>query len=156
MTKSNCVYQELSGLHKSETLWPIQLDVKLVEKSNGRWSLLQRELQGIRLSVDDTSKPHAILELHRDERTDYRFNLSSHDPKLFAVFENNEQVDLQPLVVTASQSVAAQYLDGDYVVVSKPMPLPVQAWMEAFIGRNGELLEQRRKKRKGAGRASGK
>ena len=47
-------------------------------------------------------------------------------------------------------------MDGDYLVLSNEMPLPVQAWIEAYIGRHGELLEVRRKKRKGAGRSSGK
>ncbi|EEY71299.1 hypothetical protein VHA_003158 [Grimontia hollisae CIP 101886] len=46
-------------------------------------------------------------------------------------------------------------MDGDYLVQSVPMPLTVQAWMEAFIGRHGELLEVRKKKRKGAGRSNG-
>lgn len=57
-------------------------------------------------------------------------------------------------MITASQSLIGQYMDGDYVVLSIGMPLPVQAWLEAFIGKNGELIEVRRKKRKGAGRAS--
>jgi hypothetical protein len=59
-------------------------------------------------------------------------------------------------LLTASQTVAGQYMDGDNQVLSCDMPLAVQAWMEAYIGRHGELLEVRRKKRKGAGRANGK
>ncbi|MGF1804438.1 DUF3305 domain-containing protein, partial [Aliivibrio sifiae] len=50
--------------------------------------------------------------------------------------------------------VIGQYMDGDYVVLSIGMPLPMQAWLEAYIGKHGELIEVRRKKRKGAGRAS--
>ncbi len=80
----------------------------------------------------------------------------SQQPKLFLVLDSVDNDDEPNIVaLTASQSVAGQYMDGDYLVLSKEMPLPVQAWMEAYIGRHGELLEQRRKKRKGAGRASG-
>lgn len=97
-----------------------------------------------------------LLQLHKDERTDYRFNLSSQQPKLFLVMDNVESGEKPAIqLLTASQSVAAQYMDGDNLVLSNDMPLAVQAWMEAFIGRHGELLEVRRKKRKGAGRANG-
>ncbi|MGL4708220.1 MAG: DUF3305 domain-containing protein, partial [Aeromonas veronii] len=34
-----------------------------------------------------------------------------------------------------------------------PLPEALQAWVEAFIGRHGELLEARRKGKKGKGRA---
>lgn len=57
-------------------------------------------------------------------------------------------------MITASQSMIGQYMDGDYLVLSTAMPLPMQAWLEAYIGKHGELLEVRKKKRKGAGRAS--
>ncbi|TVN11287.1 DUF3305 domain-containing protein, partial [Vibrio cholerae] len=49
----------------------------------------------------------------------------------------------------------SRYMDSDYLVLSADMPLPVQALMEAYIGRHGELLEIRRKKREGAGRSCG-
>ncbi len=143
-------------IEKNEHQWPIQIDLSVVEKQVGRWTSTQRELEGFQLEVLDNSKPHAILELYRDERTDYRFNLSSQNPMLFVVLDSHDELSLKPIVVTASQAVAGSFMDGDYLVLSKPIPLPIQAWMEAFIGRHGELLEVRRKKRKGAGRSSGK
>ncbi|CAH0525960.1 DUF3305 domain-containing protein [Vibrio hippocampi] len=140
---------------KNENQWPIQAQLVLVDKQVGRWQVQQRELQGFALASESSESAISLLELHRDERTDYRFNLSSSDPRLFVVLENHDDTQLTPLVVTASQTVAGSYLDGDYTVLSAPMPLPVQAWMEAFIGRHGELLEMRGKKRKkGAGRSS--
>ncbi|MCG9658475.1 DUF3305 domain-containing protein [Vibrio mediterranei] len=142
-------------VEKNEHQWPLQIALSIVEKQVGRWTTTQRELDGFKLEVTDISKPHATLELYRDERTDYRFNLSSQNPMLFVVLDSHEETCLTPIMVTASQAVAGSFMDGDYLVLSKPIPLPIQAWMEAFIGRHGELLEVRRKKRKGAGRSSG-
>ncbi|MDN3684795.1 DUF3305 domain-containing protein [Vibrio sinaloensis] len=144
-------------LEKNEQIWSIECDLVSHEISTGIWVTTQWQLAGFNLSPDKVNERVTALQLHRDERTDYRFNLSSQQPKLFLILDNVEE-DSQPNIVslTASQSVAGQYMDGDYLVLSNDMPLPVQAWMEAFIGRHGELLEQRRKKkRKGAGRASG-
>ncbi|OIQ26328.1 DUF3305 domain-containing protein [uncultured Vibrio sp.] len=154
-------------LTKSESLWPIHCDVSAQEVMSGRWTTTQWSLLGFKLSHSNAESEHqdsnqalmhcVALELFKDERTDYRFNLSSQQPKLFLVMENlDESVNQTIVTLTASQSVAGQYMDGDYLVLSHDMPLPVQAWMEAFIGRHGELIEQRRKKRRGAGRASGK
>lgn len=144
-------------IEKSEDLWPIEYQLVAHEITTGIWTTTQWQLTGFDLTPSEDATAVAALQLHRDERTDYRFNLSSTQPKLFLVLDNIDEGETPNLVtLTASQSVAGQYMDGDYLVLSNDMPLPVQAWMEAFIGRHGELLEQRRKKRKGAGRASGK
>ncbi len=152
-------------LTKNEDRWPIECIVEAKQVSSGRWSVTQWQWQQINTqpsevdcSEQDCSEQVSWvvpLELFRDERTDYRFNLSSHQPKLFLAIEEEDD-QLKPITLTASQAIAGNFLDGDYLVLSIDMPLAVQAWMEAFIGRHGELLEQRRKKRKGAGRSSGK
>ncbi|USD66573.1 DUF3305 domain-containing protein [Vibrio sp. SCSIO 43136] len=138
---------------KSDTLWPLACLLTEKQVSQGRWATSQWEWTNVETQPCQTSTLVMPLELYLDERTDYRFNLSSQQPKLFMALEQTDPP--KPVQITASQSVAGSFLDGDYLVLSIDMPLPVQAWMEAFIGRNGELLEQRRKKRKGAGRASG-
>mgnify|MGYP000412352031 CR=1 FL=1 len=151
---------ELNGtehnLEKSESCWPLACDLKEHEVKTGVWATTQWHLEGFNLTPNTESPNQMILDLHRDERTDYRFNLSSQNPKLFLVIDSlDDDLDLNLVTITASQSVAGQYMDGDYLVLSAEMPLPIQAWMEAYIGRHGELLEVRRKKRKGAGRSSG-
>ncbi len=147
----------VKSIEKTDQLWPIHCELIAHEIATGLWTTTQWQLKAFNLVPEESSSSVAILELHRDERTDYRFNLSSTQPKLFLVLDNIDSDDTPKIVtVTASQSVAGQYMDGDYLVLSNDMPLPVQAWMEAFIGKHGELLEQRRKKRKGAGRSSGK
>ncbi|GAB2660444.1 DUF3305 domain-containing protein [Vibrio panuliri] len=143
-------------LDKTESLWPIECEIEAKEISMGKWTTIQQQLIGFNLSPSQQSEQLASLELHKDERTEYRFNLSSQQPKLFVVldaFDGEENAKI--VMITASQSVASRFMDGDYLVLSDDMPLVVQAWMEAYIGRHGELLEVRRKKRAGAGRSNG-
>ena len=141
---------------KTEAAWPIGVQRIEKEIKTGIWVTTQWELRGFELSPEDDAPDVCLLQLHKDERTDYRFNLSSQQPKLFLVMDNVDS-GVKPVIqlLTASQLVAGQYMDGDNQVLSYDIPLPVQAWMEAFIGRHGELLEARRKKRKGAGRSNG-
>ncbi len=143
-------------VQKSSDHWPMTCLLKEHEIIAGMWVTTQWQLVGFDLFPTAETPTFTVLELFRDERTDYRFNLSSQHPKLFLVLEQPENGVTPKLVrLVASQSVAGQYMDGDYLVLSNDMPLPVQAWMEAYIGRHGELLEVRKKKRDGAGRASG-
>ncbi|WP_162046359.1 DUF3305 domain-containing protein [Vibrio taketomensis] len=143
-------------LNKTEDHWPVECELTAQEVSQGKWTTIQQQLTGFNIKPEQQSNMLAILQLHKDERTDYRFNLSSNQPKLFVILDTFEGEDNPKLVqVTASQGVASRFMDGDYLVLSADMPLPIQAWMEAYIGRHGELLEVRRKKRPGAGRANG-
>ena len=161
---------EHKRLAKDESSWPIAFSLRSEEKQVGRWTTLSWSIEDIELyqqapvsttaedncdTAGTTTHYERTLFLYRDERTDYRFNLSSQDPHLFIVCEvTNEQ--FSPLLITAAQSVASSYMDGDYQVLHIQMPLPVQAWMEAFIGRNGELIEFKKKRCKDKkGRSSG-
>ncbi len=141
---------------KKEDSWSIGVELTEHEISTGMWVTTQWQLTGFDLTPNEDTPDVCLLQLHKDERTDYRFNLSSQSPKLFLVMDNLDSVE-KPVIqlITASQAVAARYMDSDNLVLSNDMPLPVQAWMEAFIGRHGEMLEVKRKKRKGAGRANG-
>ena len=78
------------------------------------------------------------LELYRDERAAYRFNLGSGDPRLFVIC-NEQSTGMQPYLITASQDEAASYMDGgEEDVFSSPMPEAVICWIERFIARHGE------------------
>lgn len=146
---------------KSDELWTIQCYLESDQVTAGRWQTQQWRFDSMKLTPSNDAAYVADLILYRDERTDYRFNLSSGQPKLFLVIDTFEQSEVGStekaniVTLTASQSVAGNYMDGDYLVLSQSMPLPVQAWMEAFIGKHGELIEVKKKKRKGAGRSSG-
>lgn len=144
---------------KNHEYWRLQFDLKETEVNVGLWESVRWNVINLHLPKEQKDLSNAVyslaLLLFKDERTDYRFNLSSRNPLLFFVFETGEEEMLIPFKVTASQSCAARFMDSDYTLLSVPIPLPIQAWMEAFIGRHGELLEEGKKKRKGAGRASG-
>ncbi|EWH03783.1 DUF3305 domain-containing protein [Halomonas sp. BC04] len=93
------------------------------------------------------------LQLTLTERAAYRFNLASGNPQLFvrAGFTGR---DPDPSAITASQDVAASWMDGEQQVLEAPMPLAIEIWIEAYLSRHGEApVEERKKKRKGAGRA---
>lgn len=145
-------------MKKTTHSWPVHCLLEKQIKHVGRWETESWQWQGVDLTPDVT-EPHPylqLLELYKDERTDYRFNLSSKQPKLFLALEfldTNSAPKISHL--TVSQAAIACYMDTDYLVLSIDMPLAIQAWMEAFIGRHGELLEVRKKKRQGAGRSNG-
>ncbi|PKH04673.1 DUF3305 domain-containing protein [Moritella sp. Urea-trap-13] len=160
---------EHKRLEKDESSWPIAFSLRSEEKQVGRWTTLSWSIEDVELyqqvpvitATEDSSRAGSTthyektLFLYRDERTDYRFNLSSQDPHLFIVCEVADE-QFSPLLITAAQSVASSYMDGDYQVLHIQMPLPIQAWMEAFIGRNGELIEFKKKRCKDRkGRSSG-
>ncbi|MGF1762135.1 DUF3305 domain-containing protein [Aliivibrio kagoshimensis] len=164
INKAKEINQQHHTITKSDTVWPLHIELTPIEREVGRWiehtvdlGTLALNNEQIIASYGPESHYHEInLELYKDERTDYRFNLSSEDPKIFVVMEQIDSNNSPKLIaVTVSQAAIGNYLDGDYLVLSTALPLPIQAWMEAFIGRHGELLELGRKKRKGAGRSCG-
>ena len=154
-------------LKKNEHVWPINFRLQAEERQVGRWTTHAWTIEDICLYEEDLAVDMTIadigagnymmpLELFRDERMEYRFNLNSQSPHLFFICaEEDEQ--LKPVLVTAAQGVAARYMDGDYMVLHIDIPLAIQAWMEAFLGRHGELFEFKRKRGgdKKKGRSSG-
>ncbi len=110
---------------------------------------------------DDSPSPTVVnhrtlaLQLHLTERTDYRYNLRCDQPRLFVLCEEREDDGMQPRVVTACQEVASQWMDGDQLVLDAPMPPALMVWLEGYLARRGERIDEgKKKKRKGAGRAS--
>lgn len=93
------------------------------------------------------------LQLYMTERAAYRHNLGAGSPRLFVRCEECEAI-MFPDAVTASQEVAAGWMDGERLVLDVAMPLAIQLWLEAYLVRHGEGDDgARKKKRKGAGRA---
>ncbi|MGM0832398.1 DUF3305 domain-containing protein [Halomonas qinghailakensis] len=92
------------------------------------------------------------LQLYMTERAAYRFNLTSATPRLFVRAGFTGQTP-KPDAITASQDVAAGWLDGEQQVLEAPMPMAIQIWLESYLARHGEAPPERRKKKhKGAGR----
>ncbi len=98
--------------------------------------------------------PHVLdLQLYMTERVAYRHNLQAAQPRLFVRCETRDE-HVFPDAITASQEVAAGWMDGERLVLDAAMPLAMQVWLEAYLARHGEGEDGgRKKKRKGAGRA---
>ncbi|PJG59373.1 DUF3305 domain-containing protein [Aeromonas cavernicola] len=133
----------------------LHLELQAIDSQVGRWQSRRFEIAALH-----PAEPHAAgalpLTLFRDERGDYRFNLSSGAPRLFvtgSIAPSSAGGGFVADGLTLSQTVAAAYMDGERQVLSCPIPEALQAWVEAFIGRHGELLEARRKGKQGRGRA---
>lgn len=157
-------------MQKTSAQWPIVCELIKQTYQISRWQSEEWQWQGVILSpqdfvhdaninlADDSNRDAAcyqtslMLELFRDERMDYRFNLSSTQPKLFLALTQDEHK--KAVKLTASQASAAAYMDADYQVLALDMPLAVQIWMEAYMTKHGELVEVKKKKYRGVGRAS--
>ena len=113
----------------------------------------QRSWAVERLEPGDQGPSVVTLVLSLTERAAYRFNLQAAAPRLFIRAGHS---DGEPHIdaVTASQDVAANWMDGEHRVLATEMPLAIQAWIEAYLVAHGDApIEGRKKKRKGAGRA---
>lgn len=143
---------------KDENTWLVQFDLHVEWIDMAGWKTQRWALSNVVFPINKaqlrTSTYQLPLDLFKDERADYRFNLNAKEPKLFFIFNLDDDEVLKPIKLTASQTCAASFHDGEGQIFSIPMPLAVQAWMEAFMGRHGEADDGRRKKRKG-GKAHG-
>ena len=137
---------------KTTSYWPLRFNLQCTLSKQGRWLSKSWQVTQLTLYQDQTTTElgrylcQRSLNLCRAERSDYRFNLSSQSPHLFFVCEEDPESQLKPLLITASQIVAAGYMDGDYQVLHIAMPLAVQAWIEAYLGREGELIEVKKRR----------
>lgn len=150
--------------------WHLGIELEAVEIHMGRWiseewkiKQLWPSLAGHQANKNGNKTHNGIglttfldLTLYRDERTAYRFNLSSVVPHLFILCDEDEENDIwTPSEITACQDVAASWLDGEHKVLETPMPEAVQCWMETFMAEHGELVEEMKKRRYAEGDKKG-
>lgn len=132
---------------------PLRVTLMEQPRQAGRFTFSQWRLDS--LTPGQGNEGELWLQLALTERAAYRHNLSAALPRLFvrAGFSGDRPV---PEAVTASQEVAASWMDGEQQVFDTCMPMAIQVWIESYMARHGEAApEGRKKKRKGAGRASG-
>nr|WP_298415108.1 DUF3305 domain-containing protein [uncultured Halomonas sp.] len=139
----------------SSSLRTLSLELEAVQRTVKGFSMIQWHVA--RLEPGNQGPDVLDLQLYMTERLAYRHNLSSERPRLFVRCSENQskhQGVANASAITASQEVAAGWMDGDWLVLDATMPLAIQVWLEAYLARNGEAPEEgRKKKRKGAGRA---
>lgn len=132
----------------SLNLWPLWVRLeKSVSLSRG-WQSIHWQVAEV--SHQPLQHPDACpmpLQLYRDERSAYRFNLSSQAPKLFVICEECEET-MRPRIISACQDQAADYMDAGQPVLDIPMPAAIHAWIEAFMAHHGEWVDPRDAKRR--------
>ncbi|MDW6092948.1 DUF3305 domain-containing protein [Vibrio rhizosphaerae] len=116
---------------KSEITWLIECQFIEHQITAGAWITIQKQLVGFKLIPDPTSENLGMLQLHRREKKDYRRNLKSKEPKLYAILNTTPQRDIRML--TASPRIARQYMDQEYLVLSNRMPDEVKAWVASYV-----------------------
>lgn len=139
-------------------LWPLWLRLHKHETLSRGWPSISWSVA--ELSVQPLPAEEAVclwLQLWRDERMAYRFNLSAENPRLFVVCEEVAPGQMCARKLTVCQDVAADYMDANQPVLSIPLPAPIAAWMERFMAHHGEVEDPkagRRRLRTQATRAS--
>ncbi|BDY06995.1 MULTISPECIES: DUF3305 domain-containing protein [unclassified Ferrimonas] len=136
-------------MQRTENIWPLQVKLKSEQVTMGRWSETRWSVDAL-LPGDAEQVEGATLvglELHLDERANYRLNLDLDNPLLFVVCDEDESGQPIPMLVTANQNIAAGCLESDQPVFTYPLPKAVGCWIEAFITRHGEqqICAHRRK-----------
>lgn len=142
---------------KSTDRWPMQVALQHESILTRGW---ETERWSIKELMPDEAKREGYanveLELHKDERSAYRFNLNSAFPHLFVLCNEDETNNaLTAIHITASQDKAASFMDGEHTILETPMPAAVQCWIDSYLGIHGELIDEgKKKKKKGKGRSS--
>lgn len=129
-------------MSEQSNLRPIGVTLVAEQAGSGAFRLTQWRIA--RLTPGDQGSPTLWLQLAMAERAAYRFNLASGAPRLF-VRAGFSGAPAEPAAITASQELAAAWMDGEQQVLEAPMPLAIQAWIEAYLARHGEAPELSRR-----------
>lgn len=101
--------------------------------ATGNWRLLrQSEAEA------DYLAPALPLCLYPAETAGYLQNLSQRAPMVYVVLRRDENQDgppLRPFHITACPTEAQDYLDGDDVVDTVPMPAAIAEWLRDYVRR---------------------
>lgn len=128
-------------MQHTDSVWPMYVSLRKVEKQVGRWTAVQWELEHVVPATNEAPENAKLilLELHRDERASYRLNLDLDNAMLYIVCDELSDGTWVPAAISADQNVAAGCLEGDTPVLNMLMPEAIACWIEAFITRHGEV-----------------
>ncbi len=143
---------------KNTEHWPLQVCLHSETVNVNGWDTDRWKISALLPDQSSDEGHNLTLELHKDERTAYRFNLNSESPHLFVLCNQDEASgDYSPVHITASQDDAASYMDGEHQLLETLMPPAIQCWIDTYLGIHGELIDEgKKKKKRGKGRSSGR
>lgn len=128
--------------------WPLWVLLeKKVGTSRGWESITWQVAEISHLPLPHPDAARLELQLFKDLRAAYRFNLSSQNPKLFIICQETAD-GLKPHQISGCQDVAADYMDAGQPVLDIPMPVAIHTWMEAFMAHHGEWVDPREQNRR--------
>lgn len=129
--------------------WPLWVLLERQETLSRGWPSVSWKVSEVSaVPLESANAFRLILELHRDERIAYRFNLSAQSPTLFILCEEVDENQWVPRKLTVAQDLAADYLDAGQPVLSIPMPQAIYVWLEGFMAQHGELEDPKAGKRR--------
>lgn len=129
--------------------WPLWVLLeKQVTESRGWPSVSWKVAEISAVKPEGREAFQLCLQLHRDERIAYRFNLSAQAPTLFVICEEVESGRLEPRKLSVAQDLAADHLDAGQPVLSIPMPQAIYVWLEKYMALHGELEDPKAGKRR--------
>jgi hypothetical protein len=132
MTKSLIEHQ--TNLRQTKTNWVVGCELVDHEITTGVGVAKQKQLIGFNLNPIEQSPYLAPLNLHFNERREYKTNISDGHPKLFVVIEHPEHPEsFTLLTVTASPKLARRYRDMNHLVLSHDMPTEIINWIDSFL-----------------------
>ncbi|WP_151705585.1 DUF3305 domain-containing protein [Nitrincola alkalilacustris] len=138
----------MSDEKPSLNTWPLWVRLERQITMSRGWESENWRVAEVAMEPDAHESFHRLwLQLYRDERVAYRFNLDSGSPRLFVVCEALE-TGWVPRKLTICQDVAADYMDGSQPVLSIPMPEAIMLWAERFIAGHGDLPDPASHKRR--------
>lgn len=101
--------------------------------ATGEWRVLRRSE-----AETDFLAPPLPLTLHRSETGGYLQNLAQQKPVIYVVLRRDDgEADhpLRPFHLTVCPAEAQDYLDGDDLVETTPLPPAVTAWLRDYVAR---------------------
>jgi hypothetical protein len=78
------------------------------------------------------------IDLYAGETPGYRHNLSQRQPVVYVVLRRDEtdsERPVRPFRATVCSAEAQDYLDGDEIVETVPMPATIADWLRDFVAR---------------------
>lgn len=135
--------------------WPLWVLLERQETQSRGWPSVSWKISQIStIRLEDPEALSLCLQLHRDERIAYRFNLSAQAPTLFVICEEVEAGKLVPRKLSVAQDLAADHMDAGQPVLSIPMPQAIYVWLDQFMAQHGELEDPKAGKRRMRAQAS--
>ncbi|QGM20861.1 DUF3305 domain-containing protein [Spiribacter sp. 2438] len=144
------------------THWPVSVTLRRAMRERRgwtfpAWSLAAVELDTAERGVVETRVEEGVrdfrwsglrLSLHRSNAETYWYNLTSRQPSLLVICQEDPQYGLMPWLVTLDQDESARQQESEAEIFSTPLPAWLIDEVERFVMSHYRPEPRRRKRRK--------